>query len=65
MNRTKRSAHVCPPDGHHDNGRCAGFCFECGEHLLLDGRYASFCPECCPEVDECPDTTRTGEAPHS
>lgn len=42
----KNQSHVCPSDGCHDNGRCAGQCGECGTHLLLDGRYASYCPDC-------------------
>lgn len=41
----------CPPDGHYDNGRCAGECRECGDHLLLTGRYTPYCPGC----DTCPD----------
>lgn len=49
--------HVCTPDGVNQRGRCVGNC-ECGEHLLLTGRYTPYCPSCqtceacgCPGVD--------------
>lgn len=44
-------AHTCPSDGIDSHGRCLAECRECGEHLICDGRYTTYCPSC----DVCPD----------
>jgi hypothetical protein len=48
MNKT--NCTECKADDSGDlrdyHGRCLGHCKECDAHLMSDGRYAAYCPDC-------------------